>query len=285
MTALIAAIIIGFIAQLLGGSLGMGYGVSASTGLTLAGFAPASSSSVIHVVEIATSAFNGTVHWRAKNVDWRVVAQIGIPGGIGAFTGAVLLSMLSLDVTKPWVGAILLILGIVILAMFLRGRSTEAHRRAHAGWLIPLGAVSGFFDSSAGGGWGVMTTSTLVVTKSMQPGRSAGTTSTARFLVAVAGTAGFLVGLGITGIDWFAVLGMVIGGIIALPIIRVVVRYVPQRTLGIVMGLALIALNARPIALAFHPETWVVVAAMILAPLVATGVILLTMRGAKATDA
>lgn len=266
METTIVVILVGFFSQLLGGSLGMGYGVTASSGLVLAGFAPVSSSSVIHVVEVFTSIFNGTLHWRAQNVNWRVAMQIAIPGGVGAFCGAVLLSSFNLNATKPWVGAILFMLGAYILWIFILNSERRENRSTNAWWLIPLGGVAGFVDSSAGGGWGVMTTSTLVATGSMGPAQSAGTTSTARFLVALLGTFGFCVGLGIGGINWLAVIGMVVGGLLALPLIRLVVRYVSQRALGIVIGVILVSLNIRQMFISIGMSVELTAASMVVAP-------------------
>ncbi len=282
--ALAWVVLIGFVAQLLGGSLGMAYGVSSSTGLALLGFSPAASSSLIHIVEIGTSLINGSVHFRAKTINWRVVFLIGIPGGIAAFVGAMLLSTFNSNWSKPWTATLLLALGLFILFQFVRGTVKPSERIPHRGWLIPLGAVSGFVDSSAGGGWGVMTTSTLVASRTMTPAQAAGTTSTARLIVAIAGTVGFLIGLGPENIAWLSVVAMLIGGVIAAPVVHVVVKYVSTRVLGIVMGVALVLLNTRQLLVAIGtPIEWVL-SAMLLVPVIFLLVFWLITRNRQSRD-
>lgn len=60
--------------------------------------------------------------------------------------------------------------------------------------LIPLGAIAGFVDSSGGGGWGPITTPTLLSTTQTTPRTVIGTVSASEFLVAAAASAGFLTG-------------------------------------------------------------------------------------------
>ena len=57
----------------------------------------------MHLAEVGTTAASGFSHWRFGNVDWRVVLKIGIPGAVGAFAGATVLSNLSTESATPWV--------------------------------------------------------------------------------------------------------------------------------------------------------------------------------------
>jgi len=265
MWALLGVSVVGFIAQLVGGTIGMALGVTATTGLLLLSYSPAAASSVVHLVEIGTSLLNGTFHARAKNVEWRVVLFVGIPGAVGAFVGAVLLSSVNLGFSKPWTAAILLGLGVIILFRFLRVATPSPSGKAHPALLLPLGGAAGFIDATAGGGWGIITTSSLMASNAMSPNRVVGTTSTARFLVAVAGSVGFILGLGVAGIDWVAVLAMFLGGLIAAPIAARLVRIAPQRTLGLVTGVAVIVLNVRQLAVSMNADLSTVLCAMGLA--------------------
>ena len=87
MRQLIVLALVGFAAQLVDGSLGMGYGVTTTTLLLLAGMTPAAASASVHLSELGTNLASGISHWRLQNVDWRVVARIAVPGAIGAFLG------------------------------------------------------------------------------------------------------------------------------------------------------------------------------------------------------
>ena len=113
---------VGFIAQLIDGSLGMGFGVLSMSLLLAVGVAPAAASATVHVAKIGTAVISGAAHWRFGNVDTKVMFLLGMPGAIGAYVGAVLLSNLSLEVAKPYVSLVLLSLGVVIVARFIHGR-------------------------------------------------------------------------------------------------------------------------------------------------------------------
>src|SRR5688572_16553750 len=125
MFLLLAIAAAGFVAQLVDGSLGMGYGVSSTSLLLALGLTPALASASVHLAEIGTSGVSGASHWRLGNVNFRILLLLGIPGGVGAFLGAVVLANLSLDAARPWVSVVLLILGAVILFRFLHARRTD----------------------------------------------------------------------------------------------------------------------------------------------------------------
>jgi uncharacterized membrane protein YfcA len=259
MPTLIAIAFAGFIAQLVDGSLGMGYGVTSTSLLLTLGLAPALASASVHLAEIGTSAVSGASHWRLGNVNTRVLLIMGVPGGIGAFTGAVVLSNLSLDAARPMVSLVLLALGGVILFRFVHGRRVAAARAAiEAGeapapsadakgprrWaLVPLGLVGGFLDASGGGGWGPVTTSSLMAATRMQPRKIIGTVSGSEFIVAIAASVGFLLALGSAGIDFSIVAMMLLGGVIAAPLSAWLVSRFDDQALGTGVGGLIIFLN------------------------------------------
>ena len=259
MPTLIAIAIAGFIAQLVDGSLGMGYGVTSTTFLLTLGLAPALASASVHLAEIGTSAVSGVAHWRLGNVNTRVLLMIGVPGGIGAFLGAVVLSNLSLDAARPVVSLVLLVLGGVILLRFIHrrrvaaaleaGEAAPAQLGAGVGgqrrrWmLVPLGLVGGFLDASGGGGWGPVTTSTLMASSRMQPRKIIGTVSGSEFIVSVCASLGFLLALGSAGLDLGIVAAMLIGGGIAAPLSAWLVSRLDERVLGTGVGALIIFLN------------------------------------------
>ena len=259
---LLAIAAAGFAAQLIDGSLGMGYGVSSTTLLLTLGITPALASASVHLAEVATSGISGASHWRLGNVNLRVLLWLGIPGGVGAFLGAVVLSNLSLDAARPWVSVVLLVLGAVIVFRFLHARRTQRapaalhdqapetdpeqppRSRVRRIWaLLPLGAVGGFLDASGGGGWGPVTTSTLMASGRLQPRTVIGTVSGSEFIVSIAASIGFLLALGSETIRWDIVAAMLIGGSIAAPISAWLVRKFDDRALGSAVGLVVILLN------------------------------------------
>ncbi|CAN5804964.1 sulfite exporter TauE/SafE family protein [soil metagenome] len=251
MFVLLAIAAAGFIAQLVDGSLGMGYGITSTSLLLALGLTPAIASASVHMAEIGTSAVSGAAHWKMGNVDWRVLLMLGVPGGVGAFAGAVVLSNLSLDVARPWVSVVLLVLGAIIILRFVRGRRRPARPTAdlapagrHQRWLLtPLGLFGGFLDASGGGGWGPTTTSTLMAAGRMRPRTIIGTVSGSEFIVSVAASAGFLLVLGATLMRWDVVAMMLVGGAVAAPVAAWLVSRFDDRSLGSAVGGVIILLN------------------------------------------
>ena len=84
MRTIIVLVVVGFIAQLVDGALGMAYGATSATLVLAAGYAPATASASVHLAELGTTAVSGFSHWRFGNVEWRTVRRIGIPGQHGA---------------------------------------------------------------------------------------------------------------------------------------------------------------------------------------------------------
>ncbi|MGY1688526.1 sulfite exporter TauE/SafE family protein [Geodermatophilus sp. SYSU D01105] len=239
--------LVGLGAQLVDGSLGMAYGVTSTTLLLAIGTNPAAASATIHLSEIGTTLASGLSHWKFGNVDWRVVAKVGVPGAVGAFLGASVLSNLSTEVAAPAMSLILLGLGVYLLVRFtLRGVD-----RRHLGkpvrkrFLGPLGLVAGFVDATGGGGWGPVGTPALLASGRMEPRKVIGSIDTSEFLVALAASLGFLVALGSQGIDFAWVLALLIGGLVAAPIAAWLVRHVPPRMLGSLVGGIIVITNTR----------------------------------------
>jgi hypothetical protein len=242
----------GFFAQLIDGSMGMAFGVSATSLLLLLAYNPAAASAIVHLAEVATTAVSGVSHIRFGNVHWPTLLKIAIPGSLGAFVGAVLLSNLDLSAARPWTSGILLVLGIVIIARFVRARVQKPERYGRKRWLVPLGLVGGFVDSTGGGGWGPVVTSSLTASRVLEPRKAIGTTNTAEFLVALSASVGFLLGLGSSAIPWDAVIALIVGGVLAAPLAAWLVTKVPQQMLGLVVGFVIVLLNTRQIAVSFE---------------------------------
>jgi uncharacterized membrane protein YfcA len=247
MKTLVLIAIVGFAAQLVDGSLGMAYGVTSTTLLLAIGTNPAMASATVHLAEIGTTFASGVSHWRFGNVDWKVVGKIGVPGAVGAFLGATFLSWLATDLATPLISTILLGLGLYILLRFtLRGlRTDRLGTPLRKRFLTPLGLVAGFVDATGGGGWGPVGTPAILASGRMEPRKVIGSIDTSEFLVAIAASIGFLVGLGTAGIDAGLAVALLVGGLIAAPIAAYLVRIVPPRVLGSAVGGLIVLTNAR----------------------------------------
>lgn len=255
MRKLIVLAIVGMAAQLVDGSLGMGYGVTSTTLLVLAGLTPAAASASVHFSELGTNIASGLSHWKLRNVDWRVVARIAGPGAIGAFLGATLLSSLSTEAAAPLMAAFLAALGLYVLIRFVVGRKPTLRRQLTFKFLAPLGIVAGFVDATGGGGWGPVATPALLADGRMEPRKVIGSVDTSEFAVSAAASIGFLLGLGAAGINWAFALALLVGGLIAAPLAAYLVRIAPAHILGIIVGGMILFSNGRTLLTSFDAPT------------------------------
>src|SRR5262245_41546156 len=248
MRRLLVFALAGLVGQLVDGALGMAFGVTTSTVLLSNGFSPAVASASVHLAEVGTTFTSGLSHWRFGNVNWRLVARIGVPGAIGAFAGATVLSSITGDWLKPMVAVILFGLGTLVIVRSVRGDLRgEHHDPGHlrTRFLAPLGLSAGFLDAVGGGGWGPVATPTLLAAGKVEPRYVIGSVSASELLVTLAASAGFLFGLGTQGIEAPLVLAILVGGVIAAPIAAWLVRHADPSVLGVVIGTLLLVTNAR----------------------------------------
>ncbi|NPC91831.1 sulfite exporter TauE/SafE family protein [Bacillus sp. WMMC1349] len=252
MRKLVIFAFIGFFAQLIDGALGMAYGVTSSSLLLTFGIAPAAVSATIHLSEIVTTAASGVSHMKFGNVDRPTLYKLVIPGSIGAFTGACFLSQLPGDVIKPIISIFLLCLGIYVLFRFLfnfnpdnQKKSIDLSRKKS----ILLGFISGFADSTGGGGWGPITTPVLLTRKGASVRKIIGTVDTSEFAIAVSASAGFLISLGPEEVNWTWAITLMLGGVVAAPIAAWLVRILPAYLLGVLVGGIIILTNVRTLFL------------------------------------
>ncbi|RZT87631.1 hypothetical protein EV383_4557 [Pseudonocardia sediminis] len=260
MRTLIVFALVGFGAQLVDGALGMAYGVTSTSLLLIAGVNPATASASVHLAEVGTTLAAGASHWRFGNVDWKLVLRLGVPGAIGAFLGATALSALSTDDAAPYMSGILLALGVYVLLRFsfrppkVSTARTSPHR---AKFLSPLGLVAGFVDASGGGGWGPVATPALLTAGKTAPRTVIGSVDTSEFMVAVAASIGFLVGLGSEVLDPYTIGGLLLGGVLAAPLAAWLVTKVPAPVLGTAVGGIIVFTNARTILRALDASSTV----------------------------
>jgi uncharacterized membrane protein YfcA len=263
--------IVGFIAQLVDGSLGMAYGVTSTTLLlAIAGLTPALASTVVHISEVGTTLASGVSHWRLGNVDWSKIVWLAIPGGIGAFLGAVVLvSVISAEAAEPIVAIFLFLLGAYVLARFAFNRAGNIVQDLPIprSFLSPLGLIAGFLDAAGGGGWGPISTPTLLSSGRMEPRKVVGTVDTSEFIVALCASIGFLIALSFAEVPWGVVGALLVGGLVAAPIAAWIVRHLNARVLGTAVGGFILLVNANTFlgAIGLDPSLNVIVYVAILA--------------------
>jgi uncharacterized membrane protein YfcA len=248
MRKLVLLALVGLAAQLVDGSLGMGYGVTSATLLVAGGLGPAAASAAIHFSEIGTSLVSGISHHALGNVDWRTVSILALPGFVGAFAGATLLVNLDAEVAVPAVAAILLALGGYVTWRFLSMRTLRFNPRPSRRFLAPMGLFAGAIDAIGGGGWGPVGTTTMLSSGRLEPRKVVGSVDTAEFVVTLGASLGFLIALGTQGVNWAYVAALLVGGVVAAPIAATLVRFMPPRVLGVAAGGLIVLTNLKTLA-------------------------------------
>ena len=239
-------VLVGFAAQMIDGALGMAYGVSSNTFLLSLGIPPAAASASVHMAEVVTTGVSGASHWRLGNIDWKLVKRLLIPGVIGGAAGAYLLTSIDGNIIKPWIAAYLLIMGAFIIYKAFRS-SGHVNDGTHTARVSILGLFGGFCDAIGGGGWGPVVTTTLVA-RGKNPRLTIGSVNFSEFFVTLAESIMFVLTLNFSQY-WQIILGLLIGGAIAAPLAARMTKFLPVKTLMILVGTLIIVLSIRTIYL------------------------------------
>lgn len=236
---------IGALAQLIDGAFGMAYGVTVTSFLIAMGVPASFASASMHTSEIFTTGTASLSYLRYKNINNKLFMALVIPGAIGAFIGASVLSLIGkeqLSYIKPIIASYTLVLGILIIKRALEHKSKRKQKKIKV--IFPIAAGGGFLDSVGGGGWGPIVTSSLVA-----GGRSLrytiGSAHLAKFFVAIISTITFILFIGFH--HWYIVLALILGGMITVPVSIYFGNKIPQKTGLTLVGLAVIIISIKTI--------------------------------------
>jgi uncharacterized membrane protein YfcA len=241
----ISFFVIGFIAQLIDGALGMAYGLTATSLFLSMGMPPVNASATTHVAECVTTGFSALAHHQFGNVDRVLFRRLLIPGILGSVTGVVVLTQLDGELIKPFVACYLLVMGFIVLTKAFR----EFPPRTVTHHLIPLGYSGGLMDAIGGGGWGPIITSTLLV-RGNDVRTTIGSVNACEFFITLTASFSFLISG--TVIGWQTVLALALGGAIAAPLGAWVCKYLPIKKLMVLVGLLIITLSCRTLWLSIY---------------------------------
>ncbi|MNX68197.1 Sulfite exporter TauE/SafE [compost metagenome] len=233
---------IGVFAQLVDGTLGMGYGATSTSFLLAYGVPPVVSSTGVHVAEMFTTGASAISHHRFGNINKKLVKHLLIPGVLGSITGAYLLSdVINGDVIKPFIAVYMIVLAIIIIRKALK-KSIIKKKTKKLGILATFG---GFMDAVGGGGWGPIVTSTLLG-RGRNPRYTIGSVNAAEFAVSFASGITFMLFGGIHG--WQVIIGLIIGGVIAAPLGAYLVNKIKRKPMMIAVGILIILLSLKTLS-------------------------------------
>lgn len=233
---------IGVFAQLVDGTLGMGYGATSTSFLLAYGVPPVISSTGVHVAEMFTTGASAISHHRFGNINKKLVKHLLIPGVLGSATGAYLLSdVIDGDVIKPFIAVYMIVLAIIIMKKALKKNIVKKKTKS----LDLLASFGGFMDAVGGGGWGPIVTSTLLG-RGRNPRYTIGSVNAAEFAVSFASGITFMLFGGIHG--WQVIIGLILGGVIAAPLAAFLVNKIQRKPMMIAVGLLIIVLSLRTLS-------------------------------------
>ena len=232
----------GFLAEIVAGSMGMGYGVICTTILLMLNVAPPVVSASIHSAESFTTAAGSISHIKLGNVNKKLVKALALPAVMGAIIGALLLTYVGeryAKITKPFIVAYTLYLGVrILMNVFKKKKDARAKKKKTN---IPLlGLVGGFIDSFGGGGWGPLVTGTFIK-NGRTPRYVVGSSTVAKFILTITSAVTFIFTIGIQ--HWNIVAGLLIGGIITAPFSAMLTSRLPVKKMFFIVGVLVIIMS------------------------------------------
>jgi hypothetical protein len=228
-------LLVGFLAELVAGSMGMGYGVICTTILLMLNISPPIISASIHSAETFTTAAGSISHYKLGNVNKKLVKQLAIPAVIGAVIGALALTYLGeryVKFTKPAIALYSIYLGFRILQNAFQKRHKDVVKKKTN--IQRLGLIGGFIDSFGGGGWGPLVTGTFIK-NGRTPRYVIGSSTVAKCMLSVASAVAFIFSVGIQ--HWNIVAGLLIGGVITAPFSARLTSKLPVKKMFLVVGI------------------------------------------------
>jgi uncharacterized membrane protein YfcA len=233
----------GFCAEMVAGSMGMGYGVICTTILLILNVPPPIISASIHSAESFTSAAGSLSHWQLGNVNKKLVKALAIPAIIGAVIGAIALTYAGeyyAKLTKPVIAVYAIYLGFRILQNAWKSKRRNGIEKKKKTNITVLGGIGGFIDSFGGGGWGPLVTGTFIK-NGRTPRYVIGSSTMAKFILTVASAVTFLFTVGIQ--HWNIVAGLLIGGIITAPFSAMLTTKLPVKKMFVAVGIVVIVMG------------------------------------------
>lgn len=241
----------GFMAEIVAGSMGMGYGVICTTILLLLNVPPPVVSASIHSAESFTTAAGGFSHYKLGNVNKKMVWVLFPLAIVGSIIGALTLSHYGehyAHIVKPIIACYTLYLGSNILRNAFKDKNKGRAKTKRRTNLRVLGFVGGFIDSFAGGGWGPLVTGTLIK-EGRIPRYVVGSSTVAKFLLTLTSAITFIFTIGIH--HWNIVLGLLLGGVFTAPFSAMLTSKLPTKKMFVVVGIVVILMSLVTIVKSF----------------------------------
>ncbi len=263
---LIAIVVIAFMAEYVDSTLGMGYGTTLTPVLLLMGFEPLQIVPAILLSELLTGISAGFTHHAVGNVTFlprtmrlsqvfRRLREAGLINGmrhglplhlkitlviascslVGTVASVILALNLPQQLLKLYIGALVLAIGIVILATMKRTFAFSWKR------VVGLGLLASFNKGISGGGYGPVVTGGQLLA-GIDGKNAIGITSLSEGLTCIVGV--LVYWYSPKGIDWQLAPWLCLGALLSVPFSAWTVKVMRTGMLRLLIGLLTLALGA-----------------------------------------
>ncbi|MEY3361885.1 MAG: hypothetical protein RL531_1604 [Actinomycetota bacterium] len=250
MTEYLLVALAGFLACMVDGALGMGFGPTSSTILLGSGLSPVAVSATVNVAKVATGLAGGISHWRFGNVDRRLALRLALPGMAGALVGVTVLRNVDASTLEPILAVMLIVVALRILVRFSRTDRTVAGDDVHEDIDTRGVGAAGFAGGITNGligAWGPVVTPVLLH-KGLAARFTVGSVNAAEVAVAVVSVGSLATSMRGGGLDVGILVAMLVGGVLAAPLAAALVRRLPKHGMGIAVAGLLLFTNVRGLA-------------------------------------
>ena len=261
----LAIMIIGFLAEYVDSSLGMGYGTTLTPVLLLLGFGPMQVVPAVLLAELVTGLLAGVIHHRLGNARLipdnldltsirnsareegvvrsliaecpphlkivMVISSCSIVGTVAAVYLAVTIPPLWLNL---YIGIMVFLIGLVIL---LSGRLSPKFSWKR---IVGLGMIASFNKGISGGGYGPVVTGGQILA-GIKGRNAVAITSLSEGLTCLAGVT--LYCLASDSVDWSLAPCLAIGSVLSVPFAALTVKHTDTGRLRLIIGVATLLLG------------------------------------------
>ena len=253
-----------FVAEYIDSSLGMGYGTTLTPLLLMMGYEPLEVVPAILLSELLTGGTAAFLHNKVKNVNFdfkkdhesKIVKRLGKLGympksrdskvafilSICSIFGTIIAVIVAVELPtfylKLYIGLLVLILGIVILA-----RRKKEHKFSTKK-IVGLGLLASFNKGMSGGGYGPVVTSGQVMS-GMSAKNAIAITSFSESLTCFVGIITYIaIGMGSAILGWNMMPFLITGALLSVPFSVYTVKKTKIKNLTFIIGIATVMLGA-----------------------------------------
>lgn len=238
MTDFFFFVLVGAIGQLIDTSTSMGYGMICRSFLSLKYVTKSSVwfSMVIHLSEVVSTLVSGTSHYLNKNINKDLFIKLICSGLLGCISGILLIQIytdfLAMGVSITY----------ILIAFRLLHQRQKIFLFKRKAYIFVLGFFGGFVDAIGGGGWGIIVTPVLLMTKKNSK-EMIGTVCASEFIITLVQSIVFIFSEPFDNSIGTAVAGLMIGSVVAMPIAIILNKRVSQKQLIKITAFILLTIN------------------------------------------